>query len=383
MPVPAMPTARVPKTKTDHFDIFLATAPGLEAVLWEEVKSLRFRAAKQIPGGVTVKGNWRDAWRANLEVRGANKVLARLSTVRVSHLDQLEKLARGVAWADVLRGDVPFRVEATCKTSKIYHSGAAAQRIENAIRDKLGAPMSEDAAVTIMARIESDLCTISVDMSGELMHKRGFKVAVNKAPMRETLAALFLRQCGYDGRKPVVDPMCGSGTFVIEAAEMAAGLKPGRERPFAFEQLATFDAAVWAEMRRTAPAAKPAFRFYGSDRDAGAIEMSRANAARAGVTEFTDFHQHTVSDLVPPPGPPGLVIVNPPYGDRIGDKKRLDALYRAMGQTLMSKFSGWRVGIITNEAALARATGLPFLPTTAPVANGGIRIALHRTAAMP
>jgi putative N6-adenine-specific DNA methylase len=364
---------------TGHFDIFLATAPGLEAVLREEVVALRFRAAKQIPGGVTVKGNWRDAWRANLDVRGANKVLARISTFRVSHLDQLEKLARGVAWADVLRGDVPFRVEATCKTSKIYHSGAAAQRIENAIRDKLGAPMSEDAAVTIMARIESDLCTISVDMSGELMHKRGFKVAVNKAPMRETLAALFLRQCGYDGREPVVDPMCGSGTFVIEAAEMAAGLKPGRERKFAFEQLATFEAAAWEEMRRVAPVEKPPFRFYGSDRDAGAIEMSRANAARAGVAEFAEFRQHAVSDLVPPPGPPGLVIVNPPYGDRIGDKKRLDALYRALGQTLATKFSGWRVGIITNETALAKATGLPFLPTTVPVANGGIRVSLFRT----
>jgi putative N6-adenine-specific DNA methylase len=214
---------------TDHFDIFLATAPGLEAVLREEVVALRFRAAKQVAGGVTVKGNWRDAWRANLEVRGANKVLARIDAFRVDHLDLLEKRARRVPWADVLRGDVPFRVEATCRTSKIYHSGAAAQRIEKAIRAELGAPVSADAAVTIMARIESDLCTISVDTSGDLLHKRGFKVAVNKAPMRETLAALFLRQCGYDGAEPVVDPMCGSGTFVIEAAEIAAGLKPGRE----------------------------------------------------------------------------------------------------------------------------------------------------------
>ena len=366
-------------TSTGHFEIFLATAPGLEAVLWEEVKALRFRAAKQVPGGVTVKGNWRDAWRANLEVRGANKVLARIDSFRAFHLAQLDKRARRVAWGDVLRKDVPFRVEATCKGSRIYHSGAAAQRIEKAIREELGAPASEDAQVSIMARIESDLCTISVDTSGELLHKRGFKVAVNKAPMRETLAALFLRQCGYDGREPVVDPMCGSGTFVIEAAEIAAGLKHGRERAFAFEQLATFEAAAWEDMRRAAPAAKPAFYFTGSDRDAGAIEMSRANAARAGVAEFTDFRQHAVSDLVPPPGLPGLVIVNPPYGDRIGDKKRLDALYRAMGQTLLAKFSGWRVGIITNEAALAKATGLPFLPTTAPVANGGIRVTLYRT----
>jgi putative N6-adenine-specific DNA methylase len=367
----------------DHFEIFLATAPGLEAVLWEEVKSLRFRAAKQVPGGVTVNGNWRDAWRANLKVRGANKVLARINVFRVSHLTELEKRARRVPWGDVMRRDVPFRVEATCRTSKIYHSGAAAQRIEKAIREELGASPAEDAPVTVMARIESDLCTISVDTSGELLHKRGFKVVVNKAPMRETMAALFLRQCGYVGTEPVVDPMCGSGTFVIEAAEIAAGLQPGRERHFAFEQLATFDSEVWNEMRSAPAAEKPTFRFYGSDRDAGAIEMSRANAARAGVADLTEFRQHAVSDLVPPPGPPGLVIVNPPYGDRVGDKKRLEALYRVLGETLRTRFSGWRVGLITNEGWLAKATGLPFLPTTAPVANGGIRVTLFRTDALP
>ena len=378
-----MPPAPAHKTKTDHFEIFLATAPGLEAVLWEEVKSLRFRAAKQVAGGVTVNGNWRDAWRANLEVRGANKVLARVGAFRVFQLTELDKLARRVPWGSVLRADVPFRVEATCKKSKIYHSGAAAERIQKAISEKIGARAADEADVTVMARIENDLCTISIDTSGELLHKRGFKVAVAKAPMRETMAALFLRQCGYDGTEPVVDPMCGSGTFVIEAAEIAAGLKPGRERHFAFEQFATFDAAAWEEMRRAAPEVKPAFRFYGSDRDAGAIEMSRANAARAGVGDLVDFHQHAISDLVPPPGPPGLVIANAPYGDRIGDKKRLEALYRAFGETLRTRFSGWRVGLVTDASWLAKATGLPFLPTTAPVAHGGIRVTLFRTEALP
>src|SRR5690606_3140925 len=132
-------------------------------------------------------------------------------------------------------------------------------------------------------------CTIAVDTSGEPLHKRGFKEAVSKAPMRETLASLFLRQCGFDGTHTVVDPMCGSGTFVIESAEMAAGLNPGRSRHFAFEQLATFDKAAWQRMRETGTVTRPAVRFYGSDRDAGAISMSRANAERAGVAEFTEF----------------------------------------------------------------------------------------------
>ena len=136
-------------------------------------------------------------------------------------------------------------------------------------------------------------------------------------------------------------------------------------------------------MRAAAPQVTTALRFFGSDRDAGAIEMSRANAARAGVADITEFKQHAVSDLLPPPGPPGLVIVNPPFGDRIGDKSKLQALYRAMGETLLAKFSGWRVGLISNEVTLARATGLPFKPPGAPVANGGLRITLYVTDSLP
>ncbi|MEQ1652734.1 MAG: class I SAM-dependent RNA methyltransferase, partial [Hyphomicrobium sp.] len=123
----------------------------------------------------------------------------------------------------------------------------------------------------------------------------------------------------------------------------------------------------------------PSIRFYGRDRDAGAIRMSEANAARAGVSGMTEFQQCAVSELAAPEGPAGLVIVNPPYGDRIGDKKNLTPLYRALGQTLKSRFTGWRVGVITNENDLAHATGLQFLPTTAPVAHGGLRVTLWQT----
>jgi putative N6-adenine-specific DNA methylase len=194
---------------------------------------------------------------------------------------------------------------------------------------------------------------------------------------------MFLRQCGYDGTEPVLDPMCGSGTFVIEAAEIAARLNPGRARTFAFEHLATFDAAVWQRMREVRSQRMPSVRFYGSDRDADAIAICRENAARAGVDGLTEFRQSTVSEVAPPDGPPGLVIANPPYGTRIGDKTKLLSLYRALGQTLAARFSGWRVGIITSDARLARATALPFLPTAAPVPHGGLRISLYRTAPLP
>jgi putative N6-adenine-specific DNA methylase len=370
-------------TSNDDFEIFLVVAPGLESVLCDEARALGFRAATAITGGVTVRGNWPEVWRANLELRGAGRVLARMAAFRVLHLAQLDKRSRRVAWGDVLRRDVPFRVEASCKSSRIYHSGAAAERIERAIREELGAPASPDADVCIKARIENDLCTIAVDTSGELLHKRGHKEAVNKAPMRETMASLFLRQCGYDGTVPVVDPMCGSGTFVIEAAEIAAGLKPGRSRHFAFEQLATFDEAAWRRLRAEGNAVTPTIRFYGSDRDAGAITMSRANAERAGVSEITNFQQLAISDLAAPSGPAGLVIVNPPYGTRIGEQKSLHPLYRSLGQVLRDRFAGWRVGLITSEPSLAKATMLPFAPPSGSVSHGGLRVMLFQSGPLP
>lgn len=361
------------------FEIFLVAFPGLESVLCAEARETHFKDPKIVTGGVAVKGGWPEVWRANLELRGVTRVLARLGAFRALHLAQLDKRARKFPWGETLRRDVPVRVEASCKGSRIYHSAAAAQRIATAIREELGATIDAEAELCVKARIEDDLCTISIDTSGSSLHKRGHKEAIGKAPMRETMAALFLRQCGFDGREPVVDPMCGSGTLVIEAAEIAAGLKPGRSRHFAFEHLAGFDAAHWQHLRGAGHGTKPAVRFYGSDRDAGAIRMSRANAERAGVAAFTEFAQHDVGSLTRPEGPPGLVIINPPYGERIGDKDHLHALHAELGKTLATRFTGWRVGLITTDASLAKSTSLPFAPPGPPVAHGGLSVRLFQT----
>lgn len=360
------------------FEIFLAAPPGLEAVLADEVREKGFADPKSVPGGVTLKGDWSDVWRANLQLRGAGRVLARFAEFRAMHLAQLDKRSRKVDWASILRKDVPVRVEATCKKSRIYHAKAAQQRIERAITEELGAPLASDAALTIRVRIEDDMCTISLDTSGDPLHKRGHKVAVGKAPMRESMAALFLRQCGYTGNEPVLDPMCGSGTLVIEAAEIAAGLNPGRTRSFAFENLANFDDAAWQAMKSGNTAMPPASRFYGSDRDTGAIQSSTANAERAGVADWAEFTHAAVSDLQRPEGPPGLVIVNPPYGTRIGNKKLLYAIYGAFGQTMKDRFRGWRIGMITTEAGLAKTTGLPF-KSGPPIPHGGLKVRLFQT----
>ena len=366
----------------DISEIFLATAPGLENLLYEEVRRKGFKQAKAIKGGVTIKGGWPEVWRANLWVRGASRVLARIDSFKASNLSQLELRAREVSWGALLNPHIRFRVDVSCSKSRIYHSGAAAERIGKAISEAVKTPLSPDAEITVMARIDRDICTLSIDTSGALLHKRGYKASVNKAPMRENMAALFLLQCGYNGAEPVYDPMCGSGTFVIEAAEIEAKLNPGRARHFAFEKLATFDPQAWENMRGVARQAKPDAHFFGSDRDSGAVHMSAENAERAGVGDITTFKQQTISDMSPPCSAAGLVILNPPYGGRIGDKKQLMPLYQTLGDVLRKRFIGWRVGIVTTDIALARATSLPFLPLSAPVQHGGLRVTLYHTDAL-
>lgn len=363
-------------------DIFLICPPGLEQALEAEAREAGFSGARAAAGGVELQGTWEDVWRANLGLRGAVRVLVRLGGFRALHLAQLDKRARKFPWGETLRPDVALRVEvATSKRNRIYHAKAAAQRIERAITEELGAPIAEDAPLTLKARIAEDFVTFSIDSSGESLHKRGFKPAVNKAPMRETLAALFLREAGFDGSEPVLDPMCGSGTFVLEAAEMTLGLAPGRTRSFAFEELASFDPAAWSALKAAQAPRESELTFYGADRDQGAITMSRRNAEAAGVSDHTEFTCQPISELARPDGPPGLVIVNPPYGARIGNKKPLFALYAAFGTRMKEAFAGWRVALVTSEPQLAKATGLnltagPYVP------HGGLKVRLYQSGAL-
>ena len=177
--------------------------------------------------------------------------------------------------------------------------------------------------------------------------------------------------------------MCGSGTFVIEAAEVALGLAPGRSRSFAFEQMATFQPDLWAQMKASLPAARDcALRFYGSDRDEGAVRMATENAARAGVEGVTQFTAASATTVLPPDGPAGLIICNPPYGARISNQKMLFGLYAALGAHLKEHFKGWRVGIVTSDPALAQAMKLPFAPKGPPIPHGGLKVWLFKTEAL-
>ncbi len=352
-------------------DIFLVGTPGLEEFLLQEVKQLGFTAPKRVDGGVTIKGDLADVYRANLQLRGATRVLLRIASFRAMHLAQLDKRARKVNWAKYLSPNSPIHVEASCKKSKIYHSKAAAARVEGAIVKELGGQISKDAPVTVKLRIEDDLCTISIDTTGDSLHKRDLKGAVGKAPLRETLAAMCLRAVGFDGTQTLVDPMCGSGTFPIEAAEIAYGLWPGRARKFAFEHLAR------GTVRPTPPLAqKPAVKFFGFDRDAGAIQSAQKNAHNAGVSDATVFNCQAISELQPPETPPGIFLVNPPYGARIGNRKPLFGLYSTLGRVVSERFEGWRFGMVTSDQGLANATDLKWTDTHRFI-NGGLQVSLY------
>lgn len=360
------------------FEIFLTAPPGLEPLLAAEAAAAGFAAPAVVPGGVAIRGGWPEVWRANLDLRGAGRVLVRVASFRALHLAQLDRRARRVDWAALLPEGARVKVEASCRASRIYHAGAAAARVMGAIAAATGAVEArlEEGALRVLVRIDDDLCTLSLDTSGAPLHRRGTKAEVGKAPLRETLAALFLAACGWDGTAPVVDPMCGSGTIPIEAAGIALGLAPGRGRGFAFEALPAFDPAAWAALKARPAVPRSEAMMWGADRDAGAIRMARANAARAGVAGRVQLACQAVGALAPPPGPPGLVLTNPPYGARIGERKLLFALYATLGTVLRERFAGWRVGLITADEGLARATGLPFAPPGPPVPHGGLTVRL-------
>jgi putative N6-adenine-specific DNA methylase len=211
----------------------------------------------------------------------------------------------------------------------------------------------------VLVRLVTNQCTISLDTSGELLHRRGYRLATAKAPLRETLACAVLSVCGWQPEMPLLDPFCGAGTFAIEAARWALCIPPGWERPFAFQSWPSFDERTWEALLGEAAAARrptvPA-PIVASDRDPGAVRMARDNAARAGVGDLLTFETRDFFDLCPD-GPPGLVVINAPYGRRVGHGD-LRALYRHVGDHLRGHYRGWSYAMLCGNATLARATGL-------------------------
>lgn len=312
--------------------------------------------------------------RANLWLRTASRVLVRVAEFPATAFFELEKRARRLPWMDYLAsGSRPtFRV--TTHKSRLYHSDAVAERLTAAaLRAHKRQPKDDAPEQLFVVRVDHDVVNISADSSGELLHVRGYRQAVAKAPLRETLAAALLLATDWQGSTPLLDPFCGSGTIPIEGALIARRLAPGIQRDFAFGRWPSFDGSLWQSLRAEAESSAlpvaPA-TIAGSDRDAGAIDSARANAQRAGVEVALDVG--AISGLAARSGS-GLVAANPPYGVRVGDPKTLRNLYARFGNVLRQRCAGWRVAMYVSDLRLARQTGLE-LRELFRTTNGGLKV---------
>jgi putative N6-adenine-specific DNA methylase len=368
---------------------FAVTAPGLEPFAAAELGRLGLLETASGTGGITTggvlfEGGLHAAYAANLHLRTASRVLLRLGEFRAVSFAELRKKAARLPWERCLAPGQPLSLHVTCHKSKLYHSDAVAERIAGAIADRLEKPAqllkSEDdadaPAQLVVVRMANDICTVSADTSGALLHRRGYRLALAKAPLRETLAAGLLLAADWDGSAPLLDPFCGSGTIPIEAALLARGTPPGLGRRFAFMSWPTFDATGWQALCAALPPVKATGLpvIQASDRDAGAVEMAQANAARAGVADCIQFSRRAVSDIQPPDGP-GWVVTNPPYGVRASPDKDLRNLYARLGDVLRRGCPGWHFAMLCSDPALVRQTRLN-VETSLPLVNGGLPVRL-------
>lgn len=356
----------------EPLSVFLTAPAGLEPQLLDEAREIGVPGPKQVPGGVECQGGWEAVRRANLRARIASRVLARIARFPARGYPAVIAGLREVPWNTWLGPARAVRVEASSRGSRADHGGAIARHCIEALR-RVG-HREDPEGLRLLVRVERDICTVSIDTSGAPLHRRGAKQAINAAPLRETLAAGFLRAAGFDGQQPVFDPMCGSGTFVLEAASIARGLLPGTGRSFAFMDLPSHDPDRWTALQASAPR-DVALRFKGADRSGPVCEAASENAARAGLADLCTFAQGELADAVPPRGPAGVVITNPPYGQRLGGKG-VGGVYAQFGQVMQAQFAGWRVALITPDERLARATGLPWDAPGPFVDHGGTKIRL-------
>jgi len=363
-----------------QYDAFVITAPGLERLAVDELKALGLGDARAVEGGATFAATRRTLYEANLHLRTASRVVVRAAEFGANAFHELERRAGKVPWEAFVSPNAAVSLRVTCRKSRLYHSDAVVERVAGAIMSRVGgvhvAPAESDAPnQLILVRLLHDRCTISVDSSGALLHLRGYRQALAKAPLRETLAAAALLASGWGGDTPLIDPMCGSGTIPIEGALIARRIAPGLGRQFGFENWPDFDSGLWGDVVSAARArviAHAPAPIVGSDRDAGAIGAAVSNAERAGVLDDVELSERPVS-AIQPSATPGWVVSNPPYGVRVGERDRLRNLYAQLGNVLRAKCSGWRFALLSADSALERQLRLhlePILRTS----NGGIDV---------
>jgi putative N6-adenine-specific DNA methylase len=371
------------------YDIWVSCPPGLETMVAQEMAALGVNPKGVEPGGLGARVDVRTLYALNLHLSAASRVSVRIGQFHASEFWELEKRAERLAWhAWLPKGStIGFRV--TSRKSKLYHNDAIAERLGALISARVpgvavvesGEGEEEDAgaahakaiaAQLFLVRLVNDEVTISVDASGELLYRRGWRQETAKAPLRETLAAAMLTASGWTGATSLHDPFCGAGTIVIEAARRLRKIPTGWDRSFAFERWPTFDAASWSAVRAEAESAMvpgTKISLIGSDRDAGAIRAAAANARRAGVAKEVKFAEADIRDL---PAAPGThIVTNPPYGIRVGEGTDMSPLYGALGR--LADAPGTILTFLSPDHELTKATRVTCR-TAWRTTNGGIPI---------
>jgi putative N6-adenine-specific DNA methylase len=367
---------------------FATTSKGLEKVLAEEIAALGGRRISVGTGGVSFFGSLELSYRANLWLRTANRVLLNLSEFGAATPDALYEGARKIHWPDLFPARSSIAVDASVRESDITNSLFAAQKTKDAVVDRFretaGTRPDVDIAapdVRVHVRIVRDLCTVSLDTSGESLNRRGYRADPAEASLRETVAAGIVLLSGWSGDIPLADPVCGAGTILIEAALIASRTAPGFLRSsFGFQRLADYRPKLWETL--LAEAGEKAIRsgfapIEGSDISGEAVKAAVRNARKAGVSDLVSFSVRDIRDFSPD-GPPGIILCNPPYGMRMApEDERIESIYRAMGEAFKKRCRGWTAHVLSGNPAATRYMGLKA-SRRIPLMNGPIDCRLLR-----
>ena len=350
---------------------FAVATPGTEAILADELAALGY-PGEAVPGGVELLLAIAELVPLQRRTRIASKLLVRVGTIEAENFTQLRRRAAALPWSSFLTKTTQIKVSTETHRCRLYHTGGIEENLLLAIADaKLPAGPSAATEERLVVRGDHNRFTISVDASGELLHRRGYRTAVGEAPLRETLAAAALRLAGYDGTMALVDPMCGSGSFLLEAAAIAAGVWPNATRPMACQ--------LWPICRGLSEPTPPQALslpapIIGRDRDARVLAAVRLNLAQAPFAAGVQLEVGSV-DSARPPTERGLLVCNPPYGRRLGRQAEARATAKQLGRTLRQHFRGWRAAILL-PAPIATSLGLRS-DVVHPLSNGGLRVELH------
>jgi putative N6-adenine-specific DNA methylase len=377
---------RSAKLETERF--FATCGRGIEPILADELRALG--AAEVMPGrgGVSFGGDLALLYQANLWLRTAIRVLRPILETDVSSPDELYEAVRSLDWTLYLTPEHTLAVDCNVRDSHITHSKYAALRVKDAICDQFVEKCSKRPSVDVdepmiglNLHVHRDRAVLSLDSSGESLHKRGYRPIQTRAPLNEALAAALVLLTGWRGDRPFADPLCGSGTLAIEAAWIALRRPPGLTRKrFGFQGWMDFDIELWTSLRdeaRRGVGRTLQAPILASDARGDAVSFAINNARAAGIGHLLRFDKSDVRDFQPPPGPPGVLLCNPPYGERIGEEKNLFSLYRLLGEVFAQRCRGWTTYVFTGNPRLAAAIGLQPATET-PLYNGKIPCRLLR-----